>query len=478
MAETPAKKPSSDPPPVFSSLDELSQGSETNAKRYQNLVQAFKTKYGTEPQFIARAPGRVNIIGEHIDYSGYAVLPMAIELDIAIACRTRNEDVINISNTNPKYLDHQSNINRKLNITKRGMMWYDYILCGIAGAEDYCNIDNLTGMDLLVDGNIPPASGLSSSSALVCCSALATAHANKIALPSKAFFAEMCAKCERYIGTEGGGMDQAISFLGEQGKAMMIEFDPIRTTEVKIPKGCVFVIANTLVPAEKATAASCFNVRVAECRLASLVMAYQLGVKRWEEVRKLLTLEYASGHELKEIMTKVVTKHLRSDPYTQSDLCSIMDVDKQYLWKEFLNEQTKSIEEFQLYYRVEHVYNEASRVYQFKDIANDPNGENVAVKLGKLMDDSHASCRDLYECSCPELDQIVAIAKSAGSLGSRLTGAGWGGCTVSLVREDKCKELMETLQEEYYKGHSNGMENLDASLFVTKPGPGAALCVF
>ncbi len=463
-------------PPIFSSLDDLSQGSAVNAQRYKNLVDVFKTKYGIEPHFVVRAPGRVNLIGEHVDYSGYAVLPMAIEQDVAMACRVQALDApINISNTNPKYHDYQAD--SKLAITESKKEWSDYVLCGITGVKKYCKLDAITGMDILVDGNIPPASGLSSSSALVCGSAMVAAYANKVDLPSKTFFAEMCAKSEHFIGTEGGGMDQAISFLGEPGKALMIEFQPVRTTEVKLPQGCVIVIANTLVPAEKATAASCFNVRVAECRLASLIMAKQIKLEKWEDATRLIFFQRDSGCKLSETAEKMVHTQLHPHCYDYPEMCTILDKPKSYIQSKFLNSMIHEITEFQLRCRSEHVFNEASRVYKFKDIANTENGMEAAAKLGQLMDESHTSCRDLYECSCSELDEIVSIAKSAGALGSRLTGAGWGGCVVTLVKEDNCQELMDRLREKYYKKYNVGLDNLDASLFVTKPGAGAAICV-
>lgn len=475
MAENPPKKPrssTSGPPPIFSSIKEFSRGSQINEKRYIRLVDAFKSKYGTDPQFIARAPGRVNIIGEHIDYSGYAVLPMAIEQDVAIACCARGTSTIQIANLDPaKYEDFKGPLNESID----GHKWYNYILCGVQGVEDYCSLEKLVGMDILVSGNIPPGAGLSSSSALVCCAALTTAFANKISLPSKTSFAELSAKCERYIGTEGGGMDQAISFLGEQGKAMMVEFNPVRPTEVQIPEGHVFVIANTLVSAEKAASESKFNVRVAECRLASLTMAYSLGIMNWSNVRKLGQLQDAVELPVTRMM-ECVSCHSRSDPYTRADICSILDISEEWLQEQFLNRQTRSVKEFQLCLRAEHVYKEASRVYEFKEISESGSNASTAEKLGKLMDASHQSCKELYECSCPELDEIVTLAKSAGSLGSRLTGAGWGGCVVSLVSEEKREEVMSKLWEEYYKKVPSRMDNLEASLFVTKPGPGAALC--
>ena len=112
----------------------------------------------------------------------------------------------------------------------------------------------------------------------------------------------------------------------------------------------------------------------------------------------------------------------------------------------------------------------------FRDTANSGSDHATAVQLGELMDASHATCSGLYECSCAELDQLVAICKSAGSLGSRLTGAGWGGCAISLVAEDKVDTFLATVANEFYENDESRKPHLTYSLFKTKPGPGAALC--
>jgi N-acetylgalactosamine kinase len=330
-------------------------------------------------------------------------------------------------------------------------------------------------MDLFVDGNIPPSAGLSSSSALVCCAALTTAYANKVNLPSKKDFAELCAKCERYIGTEGGGMDQAISFLGAESKALMIEFNPIRPTEVKVPQGVQFIIANSLVVENKAAASAQFNVRVAECRLSAQVIAKVKG-KDWRQVRKLLTLQESLGLPLSE-MVSVVDDVLHPGEYTREELCKILEITDEELQSECLNEKTKAVGSFKLHDRALHVFEEANRVCVFKDTANMARGDaNIPETLGKLMDDSHKSCSQLYQCSCTELDELVAVSKSAGALGSRLTGAGWGGCTVSLVAEENVEAFLETVRADFYEKDLVRMGNLGISLFSTKPGPGAALC--
>ena len=481
VEEAPGKKVrlQGDSPPVFQSLQDFSQRSVHNEERYGRLVAKFEERYGRKPDFLARAPGRVNIIGEHIDYSGYAVLPMAIEKDIALACCRNDTQMLRLSNYSESYAECEKSIREPPAI--EGHEWFDYFLCGYKGIVGDAGVRNPVGMDVMLEGNIPPSAGLSSSSALVCCAALATAHANGIVMPSKQEFAELCAKSERYIGTEGGGMDQAISFLGERNKAMLIEFNPIRPTDViSLPSGTAFVISNTRVQANKAAFAS-FNERVAECRLASMVVAKAKGLD-WQNTRKLLQLQSAVGQPLNK-MQEVVSECLHKEAYSRNEICTLLEISQEKLESEYLNNMTKNMQQFELYKRATHVFGEADRVYRFKDAANASDtantdtdttntGNDTAAELGRLMDASHASCSQLYECSCPELDRLITLCKSSGALGSRLTGAGWGGCAVSLVRVDSLESFLEAVRAGYY---GEGGE-VSASLFATAPGPGAALC--
>ena len=465
-----------DVPPVFCSLEDFSQGSESNRKRYENLVAKFREVYGSSPQFVARAPGRVNVIGEHVDYSGYSVLPMAIEQDIAIACRVNNDSKIQFQNVDSKRYPNFTCQAEDFAID--GHEWYHYLLCGCKGVleEKELRIEKLVGMNLLMDGSVPPSAGLSSSSALVCCAALVTAYANKqkSELLTKSRFATLCAQAERYIGTEGGGMDQAISFLAEPGWAKMIEFNPLRPSNVHLPAGYIFVISNTLVEANKA-AFSFYNKRVVECRLAAQVVAKKNGLE-WRKIRKLLQLQEALGKPLSEMVD--VIDCLDPEPYGRDKICKILEVSREELQSESLSEMTKGMETFKLYMRASHVFREAERVYSFKEIANASTGTgqttaSTATRLGHLMDDSHSSCSKAYECSCLELDQLVALCKASGALGSRLTGAGWGGCAVSLVEEGRVEEFLLAVSKGYYDSRK---AQLKTALFATKPGPGAALC--
>ncbi|XP_062509846.1 N-acetylgalactosamine kinase-like [Corticium candelabrum] len=191
-------------------------------KRFDTLETLFVAKYNRKPDFYARAPGRVNIIGEHIDYMGYAVLPMAVQQDILIACGKNDSNTLNIANSDgAKFPEFHANVS-DCEIEKGGA-WHNYFLCGFRGIVEQLGLTSPVGMDVIIDGDVPMAAGLSSSSALVCCSGLATMHGNGGQL-TKVEIADVCTWCERYIGTEGGGMDQSISFLAEAGQVCVSSF--------------------------------------------------------------------------------------------------------------------------------------------------------------------------------------------------------------------------------------------------------------
>ena len=503
-------------PAVFHTLEDFSQGSEQNKQRYRRLIAKFEERHGRKPDFLVRAPGRVNIIGEHIDYSGYAVLPMAIEQDVALACARNEEQALRLSNCSEAYGDHTGST--RVSPAVEDHEWHSYFLCGLKGAVDELGVRDAVGMDVMADGNVPPSAGLSSSSALVCCAALATAVANGVVASTKRELAELCARCERHIGTEGGGMDQAISFLGQKNKAMLIEFNPIRPSDVHLPSHTVFVISNTLVRANKVAFAS-FNERVVECRLAAMVVAKTKGLD-WKNTRKLSHLQTALALKLSQ-MPEVLSACLHREAYTRSEVCSFLEISEGELKSEYLNSMTGEMGSFQLYKRALHVFEEAKRVYRFKEIANsstntanaaidtantsdpttdmanmsDPStdtastsnaatnattstrdAERTAVQLGQLMDESHISCSQLYDCSCPQLDALVRVCKSHGALGSRLTGAGWGGCVVSLIRAKYLESFLKGVQCDYYEKSGIGDEVPSSALFATSPGPGAAVC--
>lgn len=186
--------------------------SDCNEDRILELRQYFISEYGVRPKYFIKVPGRVNLIGEHVDYCGYPVMPMAISQNILLALTPADNDILQLKNLeHSKYKSYKCNINA-IKIEKPAPntypQWYNYSLCGIKGIFDYLAKSGdfeKKGFMVAVSGNIPPASGLSSSSALVCASALATALLFDLPL-NRQLLATLSASCEQFIGTIGGGM--------------------------------------------------------------------------------------------------------------------------------------------------------------------------------------------------------------------------------------------------------------------------------
>lgn len=451
------------------SILQLSRIPVSQKDRFDSISKSFEEKYHTKPAFFGRASGRVNLIGEHVDYCGYSVLPMAIDQDVVMAVGTNEDQRLNLGNTKSIFKDFTTDMT-SFTIDQSVPDWHNYVLCGIRGVGERAGIAALKGMNIVVDGIVPKSAGLSSSSALVCCAGLSTMHANGLSM-SKTELADICMRCERYIGTQGGGMDQAISFLAKAGMAQHIEFNPIRAHDVSLPGGVAFVIANSCVELQKAST-SHFNIRVVECRLATQVIAKAKGLE-WRKMRRLVDVEAALGVSLSD-MEEIVSGVLHPEPYSKAEVCGILGVTEEELDKESLSSNTLHIQSFKLHDRAKHVFSEANRVLKFKALC-DAGNQATAQLLGNLMNESHSSCRYLYECSCPELDELVEICRKAGALGSRLTGAGWAGCTVSMVPTDIVPAFLKQVEEEFYARDPQRRSRVAESLFATQPGMGAVI---
>lgn len=472
-----------------------------NSERINTLKDIYMEHFGCKPSFFARVPGRVNIIGEHVDYCGYPVLPMAIEQDILVAAGLLDEPKLSIRNVNKKYeiFDVKINTFEELQIEKdqnEKPHWYKYVLCGVKGALEHLNNKKISGVQLLIDGNIPPASGLSSSSALVSAACLSFLYAQEAYL-NKTEIASLCAKSERYIGTHGGGMDQAIAFLAERYCAQYITWQPLHATPVALPEDATFVVAHCLAEANKA-ATDDFNQRVMECRLAAKIL---LNVFKTEKNDKIITLSEVQiilQYNLED-MVKLVHKQLPKDIYTKDEICNLLDVSEKELDSLYLSPNTRHFKEFKLKQRALHVYEEAIRVENFRKIClkvshdeknHESNGTNGPDKtyengngnkddtletLGKLMSASHESLKNLYECSHHNLDYLVDLSKKMG-IHSRLTGAGWGGCIVALCPKHKAEDYIKMLKEDFYSKQCNvDKDNVSHYVFATSPNHGAII---
>ncbi|KAG6541475.1 hypothetical protein Mapa_017149 [Marchantia paleacea] len=491
--------------PIFTSLEDVyGQGSSLSEAqgRYHTLKEKFCELYGHgEPELYSRAPGRVNLIGEHIDYEGYSVLPMALLHDTVVAIRRQNTSAsgepptLNVANTDDDRFPRCSfPADPSEDVDRANHVWANYFICGYKGVFEHLqakgqDVGPPVGFDILVDGIVPIGAGVSSSSALVCSSAIAIMAALGLSF-SKQEVSEFACICERHIGTQSGGMDQAISLMAKAGVAKLIDFNPIRATDVALPPKGAFVIANSLTVSTKAvSAATKYNCRVVECRLAAMVLAVKLGMPH-EQIRNVHTLSdveglcvsYADSRDASSLPLLALEAHLHEEPYTAQEIESILQLNLPDLMAHSQSslQVLAAANEFHLLNRAKHVYSEAQRVYRFRDTVLSCDSEDATLmRLGSLMDESHASCRDLYACSCAELEELVKVCGANGAWGARLTGAGWGGCVVALVDTGSVPSFIQSLKRDFFRSRIDSgairEQDLNDYVFASKPSGGAAI---
>src|SRR5256712_2633214 len=346
-----------------------------------HLGAAFARAFGApspSPVHVVRAPGRVNLIGEHIDYCGLPVFPMAIRRSVRIAFHPRSDRETHLVNHDPRFAPSAFAVNESIPPAPAGD-WGNYARAAAQALAQ--RFPDLRGVNALVDSDLPIAAGLSSSSALLVAMALAIMHANGVTVASLELM-ELLGRGERYVGTAGGGMDQAIILGARAGCASRIDFHPLRLTPTAVPADWQFLVAWSLVHAEKSGAArQAYTERTRQCDAARRLVAARLGQR--EDITYPALLAAAPVEELLEVAEGGAT------------LSGVLSR------------------------RFRHVVTEGTRVRQ----AEAAMAAQDLATFGQLLDASHQSLRDDYEVSRPELDRLVELAREAGAAGARLTGA-------------------------------------------------------
>jgi galactokinase len=374
----------------------------------------------------------VNLIGEHTDYNGLPVLPMALRREIRILFSARDDHTLRVINRNGEFEPREFHLATEIPPDPSGD-WGNYLKAPCQALER--RFGPLRGLDALVTSSLPVASGLSSSSALVIAMGRALMEVNDLTLPTLEF-ADIMARAERYTGTRGGGMDQAISAGARRGHACRIEFHPLEMAYAPVPEDWRFVVAHTLVRAEKSgPAQEAYNRRTREC-------ADALGL--------------------------IQDALLTTDPSLEVPLSYRRLLEQTCL--DDLVELGESRLQGTLLKRFRHVVTEGARVYDAEHALrrDDP------LTFGLSMNASHESLRDDYEVSSPELDTLVALAREAGATGARLTGAGFGGCMVALTDSERVQSVMEALKTGYYERRELNLPLRDV-LFLAEPSEGASI---
>ncbi len=387
--------------------------------------ESFREAFGSSPTLVSEAPGRVNLIGEHTDYNELPVFPIALAERVRVWLRPRSDDTVRVGSARFPELWETLRLAEPIEPRPAGD-WRNYLRAAAAGVGAVLP-PTPRGFDAWITSDLPVASGLSSSSAVVVAIAHALLHLNGRLRPPLEM-AALAARAERFVGTQGGGMDQAAAFCGQPGHALFIEFGPLRVRPIAVPGEWTFVVAFTGTPAEKSGQAQLeYNERVASCRRALDRMAEVVGVDRALSYPALL----AQG-PLPELLA------LAERVLDVADLA-----------------------------RFRHTITEAERVAQAGAAmqARDPEA------FGRLMIASHRSLQVDYLVSTDELDHLVSVAMAAGAQGARLTGAGFGGSVVALTAESAVGPVRAALE----RAVVDDCTRAGGRVFVALPSAGAAV---
>jgi len=363
------------------------------------------------------SPGRVNLLGEHVDKNEGKVLPAAIDRAINLSAETRSDSILKV-----KALDlgesveiDLTHLDKKLDSMGNPLPSWAHYPAGVAWSLQSGGFA-VKGAEVEFTSDIPMGAGLSSSAAVevafaVLWQAMSGWPMDRLTL------SQFCQKAEvEYAGVNCGLMDQFACANGVDGHAVLLDTRSLEFKPVPLPKNTALVIADSAV--RRSLQTSAYNDRVIDCQIA--VAAAQ---KRNPSVHSLRDVSVAEMEAMKSQLSDGVYRHAR------------------------------------------HVVGEIERV----DLAIRCLELGDSITFGKIMFDTHASLRDLYEVSCPELDILVEIASGfSGCIGARLTGAGFGGCTVNMVEQSKADEFVQYLTDNYLQKTS-----LKASVFITHASRGA-----
>ncbi|CAN5474572.1 galactokinase [soil metagenome] len=381
--------------------------------RTQPLVEEFVRRFEAQPTHVAIGPGRVNLIGEHTDYNDGYVLPVALKRDVRIVMRPRSDQHVRLYSLE---YDEWFEFDLAQLAYNETILWSNYVQ-GMAWSLQESGL-KLVGIDGVISGNVPRASGLSSSAALEVAMAKALlAASGQLAVLDGPQLAKAAQRAEnQFVGVNSGIMDQFISVLGVENQALFIDCRSLEYQLVPFPENAALVIGNT--KASRSLAGSAYNQRRQECE---------------------------SGVALLQTVLPGIQ--------------ALRDVSSEQL------EANKALLSPVVYRRCRHVVGENERVLQTVAALK----QNDLTEVGRLMNASHESLRYDYEVSSDALDIIVDAMRSvAGCYGARLTGAGFGGCAVALVEPGAEQATADAIFEKYPKA-----TNIWPEVYTTRASTGA-----
>lgn len=474
------------------------------SEKYTEVLSSFINKYGDEDVIIARAPGRVNLMGRHIEHRGGDINTIAIHKETIMVASLRNDDDICISNVNPEFSDFSFSISAEKSlcnetdwldyienpqvtdvVAQNKGHWVNYIKGSVLRLQFDTNRD-LHGMNIMCIGTVPVAGGVSSSSSIVTCAAELACCANNIDIGTSKFI-DLCGQSEWYVGSRGGAGDHAAIKCGVLNSITPIEFSPINVLDsIKIPDGYSIIVADSFIKAKKSEGA--------KDKFNQMVAAYEFGVmlikKNYPEYSdKIVYLRDINPKTLgvsdKKIYEMVLSLPLYIKPdelYEQIPEeyhAKVQKITKSYNPPEFYNLRsailygicecersricsrllkTGNIEEFASIMNISH---DGDRVAITVDGEQKPfdyiyTDERINELIKKCDNNDVSSALYLqgggYGCSIPQIDALVdSVLKEKGVLSSQISGAGLGGCIMIICKKEYETDILNFLRETYYK---------------------------
>lgn len=366
----------------------------------KNLVKTIFLKTFNEEPVIVCSPGRVNLIGEHTDYNMGFVLPAAINKAAYVALTKREDDKIFIVAAD---LD-ESFTTEVSNLVYSDKGWPNYVICIVEQLQKINK--NFGGFNAVISGDVPLGAGMSSSAALECATIFGLNHVFNLGL-EKMEMVKLAQKAENeFVGVNCGIMDQFASVFGKQGHVVKLDCRSLEYEYVPFElEGIKIVLFDSMV--KHSLASSEYNVRTSQCG----------------EGVSIIQQKYPEVKTLRDATIEMV--------------------------EECLANESKDI-----YDRCKYVVEENNRLLA----ACEDLKENKLADFGQKMYETHAGLSELYEVSCPELDFIVSCTKKEdGILGARMMGGGFGGCVITLVKEDQLEGIVKRIKEAYFNKMNIGM---------------------
>ncbi len=454
---------------------------EIQKPRYTDLLKKFIEKYGDKKVVITRSPGRINLMGRHIDHRGGGINVMATDKDQVFISARRGDDIVRIANLDPTYPDRSFSISETLSLgTSESWLsylasekvvsalnesrgdWSNYVKSAVIHAQfktDY----TLCGMDMVSTGNIPVAAGLSSSSAIVVAVMEALVALNCLNLTEREFI-DLCGEGEWFVGSRGGAGDHAAMKCGKKDAIVHLGFKPFTVGETqKFSDKYAVLVANSMLMAKKSEGSKdTFNAKVACYEFALMLLKKNYPHYELKEFRDLAKIRpYSAVYKMIATLPETITR---------GGIKALLPEYMQRLNEIFANHKDPQV--YELRNVALYGISECERAEKFMDVLKTED----YVALGNMMKISHDGDRlgvesvsdahleqlianntpfetecGSYKCSTPEIDYLCDLLNDTdGVLGSEIVGAGLGGCVIALIEKSKADSIIETVNRDYY----------------------------